>query len=146
MPNLDNDVNLQYYRIQKVYEGSIKLQDEDGVLNNRTKTGLPLEDEKDKLSEIIKTLNERMGTNFTEMDKVLEQLVQDMSANEEMVLRAKNTLDLFKIVYDDNIMDIVLSRMAQNQEFCEKYLEDDEFRAEVDKILLPLVHERLGRI
>lgn len=146
VPNLDNDVNLQYYRIQKVYEGSIKLQDEDGVLNNRTKTGLPLEDEKDKLSEIIKTLNERMGTNFTEMDKVLEQLVQDMSANEEMVLRAKNTLDLFKIVYDDNIMDIVLSRMAQNQEFCEKYLEDDEFRAEVDKILLPLVHERLGKI
>ena len=38
-----------------------------------------------------------MGTNFTEMDNVLEQLVQDMSANEEMVLRAKNTLDLFKI-------------------------------------------------
>ncbi|NBH15686.1 type I restriction endonuclease subunit R [Lachnospiraceae bacterium] len=146
VPNLDNDVNLQYYRIQKVYEGSIKLQEEEGVLNNRTRMGLPFEDEKDKLSEIIKALNERMGTNFTEMDKVLEQLVQDMSTNEEMVLRAKNTLDLFKIVYDNNIMDIVLGRMTQNQEFCEKYLEDDEFRAEVDKILLPLVHERLGRI
>jgi type I restriction enzyme R subunit len=36
--------------------------------------------------------------------------------------------------------------MAKNQEFCEKYLEDEEFRREVDKILLPLVHERLSKI
>uniref|UniRef100_UPI0028EB0FFD hypothetical protein n=1 Tax=uncultured Selenomonas sp. TaxID=159275 RepID=UPI0028EB0FFD len=99
-----------------------------------------------KLSEIIRSLNERLGTNFTEMDKVLEQLVDDMSADEEMVLRAKNTLDLFKIVYDANIMDIVLRRMTQNQEFCEKYLEDDDFRSEIDKVLLPLVHERLSHM
>jgi type I restriction enzyme R subunit len=32
------------------------------------------------------------------MDKVLEQFVQDMASNEEMVLRAKNPLDLFKII------------------------------------------------
>ena len=51
-----------------------------------------------------------------------------------------------KIVYDNNIMDIVLSRMTQNQDFCEKYLEDEEFRKEVDKILLPLVHSRLSKI
>ena len=147
VPNLDSDVSLQYYRVQKAYEGSIKLEDEEGVLNNKTSgTGLPLEDEKDKLSEIIKNLNERLGTNFTEMDKVLEQLVQDMSANQEMILRSKNTLDLFKIIYDENIMDIVLGRMTKNQEFCEKYLEDEEFRKEVDKILLPLVHERLSKI
>jgi type I restriction enzyme R subunit len=80
------------------------------------------------------------------MDKVLEQFVQDMSANAELVLRSKNPLDLFKIVYDNNIMDVVLNRMTQNQEFCERYLEDEEFRKEVDKILLPLVHERLSKM
>lgn len=80
------------------------------------------------------------------MDKVLEQFVQDMSMNDEMVLRAKNPLDLFKIVYNNSIMDIVLSRMTKNQEFCEKYLEDEEFRKEIDKILLPLVHKRLSNL
>jgi len=146
-PNLDSDVLLQYYRLQKAYEGSIELQNEEGVLNNKTSgTGLPLEDEKDNLSEIIKSLNERLGTNFTEMDKVLEQFVQDMSTNTEMILRSKNPLDLFKIIYDENIMDVVLSRMTKNQDFCERYLEDDEFRKEVDKILLPLVHERLSKM
>jgi type I restriction enzyme R subunit len=120
---------------------------EDGVLYNKTSgTGLVLEDEKENLSQIIQKLNERLGTNFTEMDKVLEQFVKDMSANAEMVLRSKNPLDLFKIVYENTIMDIVLSRMEQNQTFCEKYLEDEEFRKEVDGVLLPLVHERLSKM
>ena len=146
-PNIDNDVALQYYRLQKSYEGSIVTVAEDSVLNNKTSgTGLAREDEKESLSQIIEKLNERLGTNFTEMDKVLEQFVQDMSANAEMVLRAKNPRDLFKIIYDNAIMDVVLNRMAQNQEFCEKYLEDEEFRNEVDGVLLPLVHERLSKI
>lgn len=146
-PNLDNEVSLQYYRLQRSYEGSIFLTKEDGVLYGRTSgTGLPLEDEKENLSAIIQKLNERLGTNFTEMDKVLEQFVQDMASNEEMVLRAKNPLDLFKIIYDNTIMDVVLSRMTKNQEFCEKYLEDEEFRKEIDKILLPLVHSRLSKL
>ena len=146
-PNLNNDVSLQYYRLQKSYEGTIGLVKEDGILFGKTSgTGLPLEDEKENLSTIIQKLNERLGTNFTEMDKVLEQFVQDMASNEEMVLRAKNPLDLFKIIYDNNIMDVVLSRMAENTKFCERYLEDDEFRKEIDKILLPLVHTRLSKI
>ncbi|WP_368293778.1 type I restriction endonuclease subunit R [Dehalobacter sp. TBBPA1] len=146
-PNIDDEVSLQYYRLQKSYEGSIPLIKEDGVLYGKTSgTGLPLEDEKENLSAIIQRLNERLGTNFTEMDKVLEQFVQDMAGNEEMVLRAKNPLDLFKIIYDNTIMDVVLSRMTKNQEFCERYLEDDEFRREIDKILLPLVHERLSKM
>ena len=36
--------------------------------------------------------------------------------------------------------------MTQNQEFCEKYLDDDDFRREIDKVLLPLVHERLSQM
>ena len=67
-----------------------------------------------------------------------------MSTDEEMVLRAKNTLDLFKIVYDANIMSIVLRRMTQNQKFCGKYLNDDDFRKKIEKMLLPLVYERMS--
>ena len=146
-PSLDSDVTLQYYRLQKAYEGTIMLVREDGVLYNKTSgTGLPLEDEQEILSVILAKLNERLGTNFTNEDKVLEQIVEDMATNEELVLRAKNPLDLFKIIYDNTIMDVVLGRMTKNQEFCERYLEDEEFRKEIDKILLPLVHERLSKM
>lgn len=146
-PNLDSDVLLQYYRVQKISDGSINLVKEDGTLHSKiSSTGLPFEDEQENLSSIIEKLNERLGTNFTEMDKVLEQFVQDMAGNKEMVLRSKNPLDLFKIIYDNTIMDVVLDRMTKNQEFCEKYLEEEEFRKEIDAILLPLVHERLSKM
>ena len=102
IPDIGNDVMLQYYRVQKISEGPIVLVNEDGLLKQRTSSsGLPLEDEKEALSAIIQNLNERLGTNFTEMDKVLEQFVQDMAGNQEMVLRSKNPLDLFKIIYDN---------------------------------------------
>lgn len=147
VPDIASDVNLQYYRIQKEFEGSIELSEDEGILNNSTSgTGIPVEEEKEKLSEILKNLNERLGTNFTEMDKVLEQLVEDAAKNEELVVRAKNPLDLFKIIYKENIMDIVLERMTQNQDFALKYLEDKEFREEIDSILLPLLHERLSKL
>jgi type I restriction enzyme R subunit len=147
VPDLNNDVTLQYYRLQKFHEGPIELADNDGTLYSTTSgMGSVIEDDKEKLSKIIADLNERLGTNFTEMDKVLEQFVQDMSKNQELVLRSKNTRDLFKIVYDNIKMDVILNRMTQNQEFCERYLEDAEFRKEVDNILLPLVHERLSKI
>jgi type I restriction enzyme R subunit len=70
------------------------------VLNGKTfGTGLPLEDEKENLSVIIAEFNERLGANFTDMDEVLEQFMQDMAGREEIVLRAKNSFDLFKIIY-----------------------------------------------
>lgn len=106
--------------------------------------GLPPEEEKATLSELIAKLNERLGTTFTEMDKVIEQFVEDMAKNPEMHLRAKNPMDMFQVAYENNIMDVVIARLQQNQDFCTKYIEDNDFRLEVDKIVLPLVHERIA--
>jgi type I restriction enzyme R subunit len=146
-PNLDSDVSLQYYRLQKAYEGSIHMENDDGTLKGKTSgTGAPPDDEKETLSQIIQKLNERLGMEFTGEDKVLEQIVQDLAHDPEMVLRSKNPIDLFRIIYDNAIMDVVLERMTKNQEFCERYLENEEYRREIDRLLLPLVHERLSKM
>lgn len=93
---------------------------------------------------VIAKLNERLGTTFTEMDKVIEQFVEDMAKNPEMQLRAKNPMDMFQVAYENNIMDVVIARLQQNQDFCTKYIEDSDFRGEIDRIILPLVHERIA--
>lgn len=145
IPNLDNDVSLQYYRLQKIFEGKIELEKTDGELKGeRSGLGTPAEEEKATLTEIIQKLNERLGTNFTEIDKVIEQFVEDMASNPEMRLRAHNPMDMFQVAYQNNIMDVVINRLQQNQDFCTRYIENGDFRLEIDKILLPLVHERLS--
>jgi type I restriction enzyme R subunit len=121
--DIGSDVMLQYYRTQEVSEGAMVLANEDGLLKSKTSgPRLFLEDEKESLSAIIRTLNERFGTKFTEMDKVLEQFVQDMVENKDIVRRSKNPLNLFKIIYDETIVDVVLSRMKENEEFCRSIL------------------------
>lgn len=143
-PHLEDKVALQYYRIQKVYEDSIDLMDEEGQLANNPDTAGASEDERDNLSNIISKLNDRWGTEFTHMDKVIEQLTEDMVEDAEVKARAHNSLDLFSIVYSERIQDIVLDRMNQNQDFAIKYLSDAQFRADVDRVLLPLIHSRLN--
>lgn len=144
-PSLEDEVALQYYRLQQVYEGSIALADEEGELSNNPDTGGASEDEKDTLSNILSKLNDRWGTEFTHMDKVIEQLTEDMVDDPEVQSRARNSLDMFAIVYDERIKDIVLDRMNQNQEFAIKYLSDPQFKADIDRVLLPLIHDRLNR-
>ncbi len=143
-PHLEDEVALQYYRIQKVYEDSIDLMDEEGQLANNPDTSGASEDEKDSLSNIISKLNDRWGTEFTHMDKVIEQLTEDMVEDAEVKARAHNSVDLFSIVYSERIQDIVLERMSQNQDFAIKYLSDAQFRADVDRVLLPLIYSRLN--
>lgn len=143
-PHLEDEVSLQYYRLQQVYEGSIELEDEEGQLANNPDTGGASEDEKDNLSNIISKLNERWGTEFTHMDKVIEQLTEDMIENAEVKARAHNSMDMFSIVYAERIQDIMLERMNQNQDFAIKYLSDLQFKADVDRVLLPLIHARLN--
>lgn len=144
-PHLEDEVALQYYRLQQVYEGSIELDDKEGQLTNDPDMGRASEDEKDSLSNIITKLNERWGTEFTHIDKVIEQLTEDMVEDAEVKSRAHNSLDLFSIVYAERIQDIVLDRMNQNQDFAIKYLSDPQFRADVDRVLLPLIHTRLNQ-
>ncbi|WP_208317286.1 type I restriction endonuclease subunit R [Canibacter zhoujuaniae] len=144
-PSLDDEVTLQYYRLQQVYEGSIALADEQGQLSNNPDTGGVKEDDKDTLSNIISKLNDRWGTEFTHMDKVIEQLTEDMVEDPEVKSRAHNSMDMFSIVYAERIQDIVLDRMNQNQDFAIKYLADPQFKADIDRVLLPLIHERLNR-
>lgn len=143
-PHLEDEVALQYYRLQQVYEGSIDLADEQGQLSNNPDTGGASEDEKDNLSNIISKLNDRWGTEFTHMDKVIEQLTEDMVEDSEVKSRAHNSLDMFSIVYAERIQDIVLDRMNKNQDFAIKYLSDPQFKADVDRVLLPLIHARLN--
>ncbi|GAB1415467.1 hypothetical protein MASR2M117_08730 [Paludibacter sp.] len=69
---LDDEIALEYYRLQKIKEGAIQLQKgEEGALSGVTEAGLKRpKDEEALLSEIIQVLNERFGTEFEEADKL----------------------------------------------------------------------------
>ncbi|MFT8888058.1 MAG: type I restriction endonuclease [Ethanoligenens sp.] len=141
---LDDEVALQYYRAQKMFEGAITLEQSE-PLSNKVVAGKPKpEEEKSPLSELIEKINDKFGTEFTNIDKVLEQIVSDMDANDELRTQAmNNSQEHFRFPFNDAFMDVVIGRMAQNQKFCERVLDDEKFGATVRDLLAGVVYDRL---
>ena len=129
---LDNDIALEYYRLQKISEGDIVLavQGETGI-KPLTEAGITKEkDEKGKLSEIIQVLNERFGTDFTEADKLfLDQIKEECLSDEKLVQQAlTNTEQNFALGLQDTFRDRAIDRMDSNSTFFEKIMENPAMR------------------
>lgn len=129
---LADDVALEYYRNQKVFEGSIELEKTGGVELDPQKYGASgtVEDEKVRLSNILNKLNERFGTEFTEEDLLFdEQVASAMKKNEDVQVSAKNnTFDNFRLSMKSRIMDAVIDRIDANERYTHKILEDPDFQ------------------
>ena len=70
--HLEDEVELEYYRLQKISEGSINLSRGEGKpLTGPSDVGTGHDgDDEILLSELIDLLNERFGTDFTEADQL----------------------------------------------------------------------------
>jgi type I restriction enzyme R subunit len=87
--DFDDEVRLEYYRLQKISEGSISLRDGKGnPLDGPKAVGSGLQrEEETPLSKLIDTLNDRFGTDFTDadqlfFDQIIEAAVGDASLGE----------------------------------------------------------------
>ncbi|MCP9300747.1 type I restriction endonuclease subunit R [Bacillus halotolerans] len=144
---LADDVALEYYRNQKVFEGSIELEKTGGYDLDPQEHGAggAAEDEKVRLSSVLEKLNERFGTQFTETDFLSrEQVKEDMLNDEDIRQKAKNnTKENFKFAFEKSFMDFVIDRMSSNQEFFMKILENDEFKA---YIMEDMMNEVYGEV
>ncbi len=96
----NEEVTLEYYRLQKTREGNIALEPEPEYgLQPATEAGMRKEkEEQGQLSEIISQINERLGTEFNDADKLyFDQVGLDLIADSTIIQQAKtNNFDNFK--------------------------------------------------
>ena len=146
--HLDDEVALEYYRLQKIKEGSIELQKgEEGELSGTSEAGLKrAKDEEALLSEIINVLNDRFGTEFEEADKLFfDQIEAELMEDETLQTQARvNKIDTFKFAFNDKFIDKLIGRMDQNQEIFEKILEDKMFGDLVKELMMKKIYKKLN--
>jgi type I restriction enzyme R subunit len=135
----EKDVELQYYRLQKVMEGTIDLSDgEDVKVKSPTDTGTRKAKEEDKpLSEIIETLNERFGTDFSEADRLFFEQIKETAMRDEGVLKtaAANPLDKFELEIQQIIKDLMMKRLKENDRIVSRYMDDEKFQKVIFNLL-----------
>lgn len=130
--HLEDDVELEYYRLQKISEGQIDLKGGDSdPLKGPSDVGTGRGgDEEIRLSELIDILNERFGTDFTQADQLFFDQIQEEAVSNDSLRQAAsaNSIDDFKYVFDKAFEGLVIDRMEGNEEIFSKLMSDTEFR------------------
>lgn len=138
-------IDLQYYRLEKQYEGRIELAEEEGKLNPPKGTIGKKSEEKVTLNEIVDKINEKYATEFTNMDKVFEQLTLDFIDDEQMVNYANsNDEEAFKKLYNQEFPKKAIKRYQQNNELFDILMSKDGAMDEVMNSLFSLIYKKLN--
>ena len=145
--HLDDKVALEYYRLQKISEGAITLQDAEGAPiygPSAVGTGVSRE-EKIELSMLINLLNERFGTDFKPADQLFfDSIRQDAVADSELrQVALANTMENFGYVFLRALDGLFIDRMEQNEEITARFLNEPKFQETVGQALLEQVYEQI---
>ena len=141
-------MKLEYYRLQKISEGSISLKEGQAKpLDGPQEVGSGLlREEPVALSRLIDLVNDRFGTDFTEADQLFfDQIVEAALTDENLKQAAKvNPEDKFSLVFNNLLETLFIERMDQNEEIFARYMNDPAFQAIVAQWLAADVYRRLG--
>jgi type I restriction enzyme R subunit len=146
--HLEDEIELQYYRLQKISEGRINLNTGDArPLKGPSDVGTGEEDQKIRLSELIDILNQRFGTNFTQADQLFFDQIQEEAIESDTLQKAAatNSKDDFRYVFEKAFEGLVIDRMEGNEEIFGKLMADGEFRKLAVEHLLHKVYAALKK-
>ena len=145
--DFDDEVRLEYYRLQKISEGSISLRDgEARPLDGPTEVGSGLVREQPvPLSQLIDIVNERFGTDFNQADQLFfDQIVQAAVTDEGLQQAAAvNPEDKFELVFKNLLERLFVERMDQNEDIFVRFMNDEPFQKIVTTWMATEAYRRL---
>lgn len=141
---VDDKVLLEYYRLEKDFEGEIELESsEEGFMPITGEAGRR-EKKRDPLTVIIEKINERYGTAFTEMDKVLIQIENDYASQVKWRSYAQNNdFKTFMMLFEKDFPEMAASRYEQNEDFFVKMFSEPEMMKQVMETIGSVLYGRL---
>jgi len=127
---LEDEVVLKYYRLQKISEGSIDLEvGEPDSVYGPTEIGTgSAKDDQVQLSTLVNKLNERFGTEFTLADQLFFDQVIATAMEDDKIREAAevNSLENFMHFFGKMLEGLFIDRMEGNEEIFTKLMNDDK--------------------
>ncbi|OWP78449.1 type I restriction endonuclease subunit R [Flavobacterium oreochromis] len=137
--NFDDSIRLEYYRLQKISEGSISLKTPkqyqlDGPTD--VATGM-VREEYTPISRIVDVLNERYGTDFTQADQYFfDQIVESAIQNDDIIQAAQsNPQDKFTLMFRNVLQQLFVERIDQNEDIFARYMDEKDFNKTITELL-----------
>ena len=144
--DVDDKVLLEYYRLEKAFDGAIELESTDEGFTPITGEAGRREKKKDPLTVLIDKINKRFGTNFTEMDKVLVQMENDYAAQDKWQSYARNNdRKTFMLLFEKDFPNMAAQRYEQNDDFFVRMFSDPDMMQQVMETVGGVLYERLRK-
>ena len=144
----DEEVELDYYRLQKISEGSISLSEGYAKpLDGPREVGSGhVRDEHVPLSRLVDMINDRFGGELNEADQLFfDQIVEAAVADESLVRAARvNSRDKFQLVFRQVLESLFIERLELNEEIFADYMAKPELQALIAGRLGVQTYERLA--
>ena len=141
---VDDKVLLEYYRLEKNFEGEIQLERTPEGFRPITGEAGRREKKRDPLTVIIEKINEKYGTSFTEMDKVLLQMENDYATQDKWHSYAKNNdKKTFQLLFEKDFPNVAAARYEQNEAFFVKLFSEPALMQWVMENMGSILYERL---
>lgn len=145
--NFDDSVRLEYYRLQKISEGSISLKGENKYkLEGPDEVGtLMVREDPVAFSRLIDIINDRFGTDFNQADQYFfDQVVETAILDENLINAAEvNPEDKFELVFKNLLENLFIERIDQNEDIFARFMNDMAFQKIVTSWLSKQAYEKL---
>lgn len=142
MLDLEGKLQLEYYKLQKTFEGALELDKAPGVYEPANAKSVTRPEEKQPLDEIIEKINEQYKGTFTEADRVMtETIVRTMMADEKAGKLARSSdpqifMDsILPKLFGDIAMDSYMDAETQHTEMQNAYKSLFEDKAKYNAIM-----------
>lgn len=143
---VDDKVLLEYYRLEKDFEGGIQLENTPEGFRPITGEAGRREKQRDPLTVIIDKINDKYGTNFTEMDKVLLQMENDYAAQDKWHSYAQNNdRKTFMLLFEKDFPNMAAARYEQNDSFFVKLFSDPDMMRQVMETVGAILYQKLSK-
>ncbi|MFM7367757.1 MAG: type I restriction endonuclease subunit R, partial [Sphaerospermopsis kisseleviana] len=144
--DLSRDIEIKYYRLEKISEGKIDLKSGTAEpLTGATAVGTRQPDREVPLSQLIDSLNERFGTNFTLADQLFFEQITETAISKDDIKQAAqvNSKENFAPVLEKHLEALFIERMDGNEKIFMEVMNNEEFKAVVFDKLLASIYESL---
>lgn len=140
-------IDLESIKIPMVGKTEIKLESDDGMLDPiEGRDRGQDEDEKEALSKILKDVNDRFGTDFSEEDRIiLNNLTKRLMSDQNLVgvLKNNNSQDAIKVKFDEVFGKELLAMFRSNFDLYQKLDANEELKDYVNRKMFDFIRKKM---
>lgn len=146
--DLEGKLQLEYYKLQKTFEGEIVLQDGGGVYDPAKQKGGAGKQKKSPLDEILDRVNEQYKGAFTESDRVIIGALHDKLLKNKKLMNSAGTTD--PVIFTESIFpqafgEAAMESYAESQESYESLFKDKNKYTAIMGALAGVIYRELRK-